>query len=118
MSDWVYIAGETEYNQDFLVINQVTNEVIDIENSTAEMFIANSAFTEFYGPGGPGASPIATPMTIELNPQNLYVARIEVVSDQMPTSEGIYMAQIKLTTAPNITKTYIINLRVIRSLTN
>lgn len=118
MSDWIYIVGETEFDQDFLVINQQTNKVVDISTATAEMFISNSAFTEYYGTGGPSPTPVATAMTIVANAQNISVARLNVLENQMPTSEGVYMAQIKLQLTPTIFKTYIVNLRVIRSLTD
>ena len=59
MSDWTYIVGETSYNQDFRIINQDTNEVIEL-GGTITMFISSSDFVTPFPVSGDGVV-----MTIE-----------------------------------------------------
>ena len=109
MSDWVYVIGEGSYNQDFLIINQETNEPLTL-SGTLTLFITDSAF----------ANPIpdanGQPLTIETNASGLQVARLAVTAINMPTSAGIYLVQIKIEGTSTL-KTFFMNLRVIRSIT-
>ncbi len=110
MSDWVYVIGEGSYNQDFLIINQETNEPLPL-TGTVTMFITDSAFAN------PVPSAAGQPMSIVTNDQGLQVARLAVTAINMPTSSGIYLVQIKIDAAATL-KTFFMNLRVIRSITS
>ena len=110
MTDWVYIVGEGSYNQDFLILNQDTNEPIPL-TGTVTLFITDSAFAN------PVPSSSGQPLTIVTNDNGIPVARLAVIAINMPTTAGIYLAQIRVDAASTV-KTYFMNLRVIRSITN
>ena len=110
MSDWVYVVGEGSYNQDFIILDKQTNEQIPL-SGIITMFITDSSF-ENQIPDANGQ-----PMTIETNESGIQVARLAVNAMNMPTSPGIYMVQIKIDAAATL-KTYFLNLRAIRSITN
>jgi len=111
MSDWTYVVGETSYNQDFQILNQETNEPIPL-SGTVTMFITSSDFVTTFPSSGDGVT-----MTITDNEDGIQVARLGVISMNMPQDPGIYLAQIKLESS-QIFKTFLINLRVVRSITN
>ena len=111
MSDWTYVVGETSYNQDFQILNQETNEPIPL-SGTVTMFITSSDFVTNFPSSGDGVT-----MTITTNGDGTQVARLGVVSMNMPQNPGIYLAQIKLEAA-QIFKTFLLNLHVVRSITN
>ena len=110
MSDWIYVVGETSYNQDFLPINQETNEPLEL-SGTITMFITDSAF----------ANPIpdanGQTLTIATNDDGIEVARLAVTSTKMPTTPGIYMVQLKIDSA-QVFKSFFLNMRAVRSITN
>ncbi len=110
MSDWIYVVGETSYNQDFQILNQETSEPIPL-SGTITMFITASDFTVPTNVPASGQT-----MTIETNGDGTQVARLAVTATLMPDSAGIYLAQIKLEAAQTF-KTFLINLRVVRSIT-
>jgi len=110
MSDWVYIVGEGSYNQDFIILNQATGDPINL-TGIITMFITKSDYTDPI-PDSDGQA-----MSIETNDQGIQVARLPVNAMKMPTEAGIYLAQIKLD-ASALFKTYFMNLRTIRSITN
>jgi len=109
MSDWVYVIGEGSYNQDFLILNQETNEPIPL-SGTITMFITDSAFAN------PVPDASGQPLTIETNTNGIQVARLAVSAMNMPTSAGIFLVQIKIE-GSSTQKTFFMNLRVIRSIT-
>ena len=111
MSDWTYIAGETSYNQDFQILNQETNDPITLSGNVT-MFITSSDFVTDFPSSGAGVA-----MTIATNDDGVQVARLGVLSMNMPQSAGIYLAQIKLD-ASQLFKTFLLNLRVVRSITS
>ncbi len=110
MSDWVYVVGEGSYNQDFLIINQETNEPLPL-TGTVTMFITDSAYEN------PVPSAAGQAMSIATNANGLQVARLAVTAINMPTTAGIYLVQIKIDAAATL-KTFFMNLRVIRSITS
>ncbi len=110
MSDWIYIIGEGSFNQDFIVLNQATGDPIPL-TGVITMFITKSDFTT------PIPDANGQAMSIETNANGIQVARLGVVATNMPTEAGIYLAQIKIDAAATA-KTFFINLRVIRSITN
>lgn len=110
MSDWTYIVGETEYNQDFAIIDQPTGEIIDLTGTTLKMFIKSADLTTDYPAGG-------TTMSI-VTVQNNTLARLKVLESFMPQAKGQYRAQIEITLSPTITKTYQMDLHVIGSLSS
>lgn len=109
MSDWVYIAGEGGFNQDFIILDQQTNEPVDLTGATATMFIKSTDLVTSFPNGG-------TTMTITDNAAGIQVARLVVQNTFMPQDANIYLAQIEIQTV-SLLKTFILNLRVIRSLT-
>ena len=111
MSDWTYIVGETSYNQDFQILNQETNDPIPLTGNVT-MFITSSDFVTSFPSSGDGVA-----MTITTNSEGVQVARLGVVSMNMPQNPGIFLAQIKLE-ASQIFKTFLLNLHVVRSITN
>jgi len=111
MSDWTYVSGETSYNQDFQILNQETNEPIPL-SGTVTMFITSSDFVTTFPSSGAGVT-----MTITDNQDGTQVARLAVNNLNMPQDPGIFIAQIKLDAAQTF-KTFLINLRVVRSITN
>ena len=110
MSDWVYVVGEGSYNQDFIILNQATGEPIAL-TGVITMFITKSDYTD------PIPDSDGQLMTIETNANGIQVARLGVIAMNMPTEAGIYLAQIKIDAAATA-KTFFINLRAIRSITN
>ncbi len=110
MSDWVYIIGEGSYNQDFQILNQETNEPVEL-SGTITMFITDSAYQN------PVPDAAGQVMSIATNADGIQVARLAVAAMNMPTSANIYLAQIKLDAAQTF-KTFFLNLRVIRSITS
>lgn len=111
MTDWVYVVGEGSYNQDFQIIQQETNEPLPL-SGTITMFITSSDFVTNYPASGDGVL-----MSIENDSEGVQVARLAVAAMNMPDSSGIYIAQIKIDSA-QLFKTFMINLRVVRSITN
>ncbi len=110
MSDWVYIVGEGSYNQDFIIIDHQTNEQIPL-TGVITMFITKSDFTD------PIPDANGQVMTIETNTDGIQVARLAVAATKMPTESGIFLAQIKIDASQTL-KTFFLNLRAIRSITN
>lgn len=110
MTDWVYIVGEGSYNQDFIILNQATGEPIPL-TGLITMFITKSDYTD------PIPDADGQVMSIETNANGIQVARLGVIAMNMPTEAGIYLAQIKIDAAATV-KTYFMNLRAIRSITN
>lgn len=110
MSDWVYVVGEGSYNQDFIIIDHQTNEQVPL-SGVITMFITDSAFQN------PIPDANGQPMTIETNDSGVQVARLAVTATKMPTSPGIFMVQIKIDSS-QLFKTFFLNLRAIRSITN
>ena len=110
MTDWTYIVGETSYNQDFRIINQDTNEVIQL-GGTITMFITSSDFVTPFPASGDGVA--MSIVTVDNEP----AARLGVISMNMPQTPGIFLAQIKIEDTQTF-KTFLLNLRVIRSITN
>lgn len=110
MTDWSYIVGETSYNQDFRIINQDTNEVIQL-GGTITMFITSSDFVTSFPASGDGVA--MSIVSVDDEP----AARLGVISMNMPQTPGIFLAQIKIEDTQTF-KTFLINLRVIRSITN
>ncbi len=110
MTDWSYIVGETSYNQDFRIINQDTNEVIQL-GGTITMFITSSDFVTPFPASGDGVA--MSIETVDGEP----AARLGVIAMNMPQTPGIFLAQIKIEDTQTF-KTFLINLRVIRSITN
>lgn len=110
MTDWTYVSGETSYNQDFTILNQETNEPIPLAG-TITMFITSSDFVTPFPASGDGIE-----MTI-VEVDGGQVARLGVISMNMPQDAGIYLAQIKLEDT-QVFKTFLLNLRVVRSITN
>ncbi len=110
MSDWTYIVGETSYNQDFRIINQDTDEVIQL-GGTITMFISSSDFVTAFPASGDGVA--MSIVSVDGEP----AARLAVISMNMPQTPGIFLAQIKIEDTQTF-KTFLLNLRVIRSITN
>lgn len=110
MPDWTYIVGETNFNQDFAVFNQATNEIIDLTGSTLTMFIKNSKQDTDYPIGG-------TAMTI-VTVENNTLARLNVLSSFMPQVAGQYLAQIQIVEATTNIKTFSMDLQVLRSMSS
>ena len=110
MTDWIYVIGEGSYNQDFIILNQATSEPLPL-SGVITMFITKSDYSD------PIPDANGQVMSIEINPSGFTVARLAVTAIKMPTEAGIYLAQIKIDAAATL-KTYFINLRVIRSITN
>lgn len=109
MSDWVYVVGEGGFNQDFQIIDRNTKEPLNISGATVIMFIKSTdGVTDF---------PIAgTNMTI-LGDGTDGLARLVVQNTFMPQDADQYFAQIQVETT-SLVKTFIIDLRVIRSLSS
>ncbi len=109
MTDWVYVVGEGSYNQDFQIIQQETNEPLPL-SGTITMFITSSDFVTNFPSSGDG-------VLMSIEDANEGIARLAVAATNMPSSSGIYIAQIKIDSA-QLFKTFLINLRVVRSITN
>ena len=108
MSDWVYVAGEGGFNQDFRIIDQETNELIDMSGATnIKMFIQSTDLVNSFPVGGTTMSPATN--------SGESVARLVIQSNFMPQSADMYLCQISFELG-GIFKTFIINLRVIRNL--
>ena len=104
------MSGETSYNQDFVIVNQETNEAISL-SGTVTMFIQSSDFLTNFPTSGDGVV-----MSIVVQ-DDVDLARLGVISMNMPQDAGIYLAQIKIESSQTF-KTFLINLRVVRSITN
>ena len=109
MSDWVYIVGEGGFNQDFQVRDRNTKEPLDISGATVTMFIKSTDGVTDFPIGG-------TNMTI-LGDGTQGLVRLVVQNSFMPQDADQYFAQIEIQTT-SLVKTFIIDLRVIRSLTS
>ena len=112
MTDWVYVASEGNYNQDFILFNQSTGEKLDLTGATVTMFIQTSDFQTDFPSSGDG-----TPMVVTTNDEGEQVARLTVQSSFMPQVEDIYVAQVKVDET-SIVRSFIINLRVVRQIGN
>jgi len=114
MSDWVYIVGEDNFTQRFLLFDNSTNAEFDgtaFDNAT--MFIQSTDFATDFPTGG-------TSMTIiTLNPM---VVELTILKSFMPQVEGQYYGQIQIvdvSPSPDQNrKTFGIDIRVIRSLSS
>ena len=113
MSDWVYVAGEGGFFQDFLPVDQITDEAIDMTGATVTMFIQDSGLSTNFPTDGNGELCTVTIRTSD----GKQVARLTVATNFMPQTEGIYVAQLKIAGVA-IIRSYIINLRVIRQVGN
>ena len=109
MSDWVYIVGEGGFNQDFQVRDRNTKEPLDLSGATVTMFIKTTDGVTDFPTGG-------TNMTI-IGPGENGITRLVVQDTFMPQDADQYFAQISIQTT-SLVKTFIIDLRVIRSLTS
>jgi len=109
MSDWVYIVGEGGFNQDFQVRDRNTKEPLDVSGATVTMFIKTTDGVTDFPVGG-------TDMTI-LGDGTQGLVRLVVQNTFMPQSADMYSAQIEIQTT-SLVKTFIIDLRVIRSLSS
>ena len=109
MSDWIYIVGEGGYNQDFLIKDRQTGDPLDLSGATVSMFIKTTDGITDFPTGGTLMSVVgeATAGTARLVVQNTF----------MPQSADMYSAQIEVQTT-SLVKTFIIDLRVIRSLSS
>jgi len=112
MSDWVYVAGEGGFNQDFQLINQSTGVPLDLTGATITMFISDSSFTTNYPADGDG-----TTMAAAVDDNGDDVARLVVSTTFMPQAEGTYMGQVKFVSTATV-RSFLINLRVIRLVGN
>lgn len=111
MSDWTYVESEDGYFQDFILINHSTNEQIDLTGGVLTMFIQSADFQIDYPSDGNG-----TPMSI-VPVSSGTAARLAVAVANMPQTEGMYYAQIKLQQA-SVLRSFLVNLRVIRKIGN
>ena len=109
MSDWVYIVGEGGFNQDFQVRDRNTKEPLDISGATVTMFIKTTDGVTDFPIGG-------TNMSI-LGDGTQGFTRLVVQNTFMPQSADMYSAQIQIEST-SLVKTFIIDLRVIRSLSS
>ena len=109
MSDWVYVVGEGGYNQDFNIRDRQTGEPLDISGGNIKMFITTTDGVTDFPTGGTNMSIIGdgTDGTARLVVQNTF----------MPQLADMYSAQIEIQTTSTV-KTFIIDLRVIRSLSS
>jgi len=110
MTDWTYAVGEGGFNQDFLLIDRSTGEPLDLTDSTLTMFIQSTDFGTNFPTGG-------TNMSVAQNEEGQDVARLVVQNTFMPQVAGMFYAQIKVQMT-SIVCTFILNLRVIRSLSS
>ena len=110
MTDWTYVVEEGGFNQDFLLIDRATGEPLDLTDSTLTMFIQSSDFQTDFPTGGSN-------MSVVQNADGVDVARLVVQSTFMPQVAGMFYAQIKVQMT-SIVSTFILNLRVIRSLSS
>ena len=109
MTDWVYVVGEGGYNQDFLIQDAVSDDPLDLSGATVTMFIQSTDLNTDFPTGG-------TLMTI-LGTGVEGVARLVVQNTFMPQDADMYFAQIEILTTSTV-KTFIIDLRVIRSVSS
>jgi len=109
MSDWVYIVGEGGFNQDFQINDRNTKEPLDLTGATITMFIKSTDGVTDFPTGG-------TDMAILGDPVD-GTARLVVQNTFMPQSADIYSAQIEIQTT-SLVKSFILDLRVIRSLSS
>ncbi len=109
MSDWVYIVDEGGFNQDFQVRDRNTKEPLDLSGATVTMFIKTTDGATDFPTGG-------TNMTI-LGDGTNGLTRLVVQDTFMPQNADQYFAQIEIQTT-SLVKTFIIDLRVIRSLSS
>ena len=118
MTDWTYIAGEGGYDQDFRIVDQETNELIDVSGASLTMYIVTTD-RDSIGPDTTDPDknfPVGgTSMIPATNDDGESVARLTVQSNVMPQVANMYLAQIDILQA-STTKTFIINLRVLRNL--
>ncbi len=109
MSDWVYIVGEGGFNQDFLIRDRETGDPLDLDGAVVTMFIQTTDGVTDFPTGG-------TLMTVVGDP-DAGTARLVVQNTFMPQSADMYSAQIQIQTT-SLVKTFIIDLRVIRSMSS
>ncbi len=109
MTDWVYVVGEGGYNQDFLIQDAVSDDPLDLSGATVTMFIQSTDLGTDFPTGG-------TLMSV-VSPETAGVARLVVQNTFMPQEANMYYAQIQISTT-SLVKTFILNLRVIRSLSS
>ena len=110
MTDWIYAVEEAGFNQDFLLIDRTTGAPLDLTDSTLTMFIQSTDFQTNFPVGG-------TNMAVAENEDGINVARLVVQSTFMPQVAGMFYAQIEIQLT-TIVKSFILNLRVIRSLSS
>ncbi len=108
MSDWVYIVGEGGYNQDFLIKDRQTGDPLDLNGAVVTMFIKTTDGLTSFPDGGTGMAIVDA---------DGGTARLVVQNTFMPQSADMYSAQIQVQTT-SLVKTFIIDLRVIRSLSS
>ena len=109
MSDWVYIAGEGGYNQDFFILDRQTGDPLDLTGATITMFIKSTDGVTDFPVGGTNMAIVGD--ATEGN------TRLVVQETFMPQDADMYSAQIQIQST-SLVKTFIIDLRVIRSLSS
>jgi len=109
MTDWVYVVGEGGYNQDFLILDRQTKDPLDITGGNITMFIKTTDGVTDFPTGG-------TAMSI-IGDGTDGTARLVVQSGFMPQVADMYGAQIEVQTTSTV-KTFVFDLRVIRSLSS
>ena len=113
MSDWVYIVDEGGYDQDFKILDRQTGDPLDLNGATVTMFITSTDQTD---PNDNATNfPVGGTLMQVVPPEEEGFARLIVQSTFMPQSADMYLAQIEIVTTSTVS-TFIINLRVIRSL--
>lgn len=107
MADWIYVIGETVYNQDFdLFVKQTPFVVTDF--TTIKMYIQSTNGSTNFPIGG-------TTMSIVTSTDNNRV-RIPVLVAFMPQTEDMYFTQIELVDAgAQNRKTFVLDLNVEKS---
>jgi len=109
LTDWVYVVGEGGYNQDFLIQDAVSDNPLDLSGATVTMFIQSTDLNTDFPTGG-------TLMSIVGDAED-GIARVVVQNTFMPQSANMFYVQIEISTT-SLVKTFILNLRVIRSLSS
>lgn len=109
MSDWNYIIGEDNINQDFIIIDKGKNKPANLpEINSADITIINTDLTPVVPAITNRAMNIISnnPLTLRYN--------IDVAANDVPQTPGVFLAIIRLQDTVNsvIIKTFEIDLRV------
>ena len=116
MSDWLYVAGEGGFDQDFRIVDQETNEVINVSGATIlKMYIVTTDREPGNADNDKNFPVGGQDMTPATNNDGESVARYAVQSNIMPQSADMYLCQIEAVIGGTF-RTLIINLRVVRNL--